>query len=261
MIDKQLLEFCRFIDDNKKTYINANTGKGKTLLASLLALFFLETHPSFKVISNYKLNIFDKKTNKSKCEFTKFGLLPFNKLKEGNYLIIIDDYKAVMKYLENFGSILAIFSRKANIYVIITLHYYTHLTKENREMFNNEILLELTNLIYDYSLHQTVLSIKSKLKAIFLEPSTLEVKRIDNFNNLLFFVKGNYELKNVSVKGFLYNTYEVVGIPLFSDILKEILNFSNTKRELAQNIQLITKSTIKQEKIFKRLVVQKDFII
>jgi hypothetical protein len=252
-------DFCQFIDNNKKLYINSNTGKGKTLLASLLALFFLETHINFKVISNYKLNIYNKKTNKSMCEYTKFGLLPFSKLTKGNYLIIIDDFKAVKQYLKNFGSILAILSRKLNVYVIITLHYYTHMIKENREMFNQEVQIELTKLQYNPKKHQIELTDKSNLKAIFIEPNSLFESKKQIFRNVLRFVKGNIALNNVYIKGKLYNTYEIVEFANQRKIIQEISNFSNSINDLEQNIGLFTSNKREYKSIFNKLMIEKGF--
>jgi hypothetical protein len=256
----KLLKFCQFLDNNKKMYINANTGGGKTLLSSLIALFFLETHFGYRTISNYKLHIYDKITNKSLCEFTKFGLLPFSKLRNGNYLLIIDDFKAVEQYLKNFGSILAILSRKLNIYCLITLHYYTHLVKETREMFNQEITLELTHLVYNIEKHQTELSDKSKLKATFYDTNTLEITNIETFSNVLDFVRGNFSLENVYVKGNLYNTYDMVNIPNPDTILKEISNYSNDLDSLRDNVNLFTKNESKYHKIVRKISIEKGFV-
>jgi hypothetical protein len=253
----KLNDFCRFIDENKKLYVNSNTGKGKTLLASLLALFFLETHPNFKIIANYHLNIFDNKTNKSLCEYTPLGLLPFSKLEKGNYLIILDDFKAIKQHLENFGSILAILSRKLNVYVLITLHYYTHLIKENREMFNAEIIPELTSLEYNPNTHQVELTDKSRLRLIYIEPNSLDILRYDVLDNILTFVKGNYQLNNVYVKGKLYDTFEVVKFSNPLKVIQEIVRFSKTKQDVYDNVNLLTKNQSKFHKIVKQVQITK----
>jgi hypothetical protein len=256
----KLLKFCQFFDNNKKMYINGNTGRGKTLGASLFALFFLETHPEFKVIANYILNIYSKKTKKSMCEFTKFGLLPFSKLTEGNYLLIIDDFKAVKRYLKNFGSILAIMSRKLNIYCLITLHYYTHLIKENREMFNQEITLEISKLVYNPIKHQTELSNDSKLRISFFETNSLELTNTETFSNVLNFVKGNYSLENVYVKGLLYNTYGMVYIPNPDNIMREISDFSNDLESLRDNVNLFTSNERQYKSIVRKIALEKGFV-
>ena len=253
-------DFCQFVDENKKQYINSNTGKGKTLLASLFALFFLETHPNFSIISNFHLNIYNNKTKKNMCEYTQFGLLPFSKLEKGNYLIILDDFKAIKQYLQNFGSILAILSRKLNVYVLITLHYYTHLSKENREMFNAEILPQLTKLKYNKETHQLELTSKSKLLLTYINPNSLDIIRMDTFNNLLYFVKGNYSLENVYVKGKLYDTFEMVKFPNPILILKEIAKFSKTKKDIYNNVNLLTKSEKKYKKIVKEIQILKGMV-
>lgn len=253
-------DFCKFIDQNKKLYVNSNTGKGKTLLASLLGLIFLSTHSNFKIIANYHLNIFDNKTNKSLCEYTPLGLLPFSKLEKGNYLIILDDFKAIKQHLANFGSILAILSRKLNVYVLITLHYYTHLIKENREMFNAEIIPELTNLEYNNIKHQIELTSLSKLKLIYIEPNSLDILRYDVFNNILDFVKGNYQLNNVYVKGKLYDTYEVVKFSNPFKIINEIVRFSKTEQDIYDNVNLLTKNQTKFHKIVKQVKIAKGLL-
>ena len=192
-------------------------------------------------------------------EYTKFGLLPFSKLVKGNYLIILDDFKAVRKYLKNFGSILAILSRKLNVYVIITLHYYTHLSKENREMFNQEITLEITKLFYNSKTHQNELSNDSSLKILFIEPNSLFETRKEIFRNVLRFVKGNIFLNNVYVKGKLYDTYEVVEFPNKRKVIQEISNFSKDIDSLEQNIGLFTSNEREYNKIFNQIKIEKNW--
>jgi len=91
MTDKTL-NFLEFLDLNKKIYFNMNTGKGKTLIASIIALLFLELHPDFHIFANFHLNIYNKKTNKSMCSFTPYGILPYTELDKGKFLIILDDF-------------------------------------------------------------------------------------------------------------------------------------------------------------------------
>src|SRR3989304_5534213 len=119
-----LKDFFQFLSNNKKIYINSNTGKGKTLILTIFALLYANLNPNNKIISNYHLNIYNNQTNESMCEYTKYSLLPFSKLLKGNYLVLIDDFISVKKYLKNFNSVLATLSRKTNIDVMISLHYY-----------------------------------------------------------------------------------------------------------------------------------------
>jgi len=258
-MNKKLLDLCEFFDTNKKLYVNGNTGKGKTLDASVLGLIFLETHINFKIIANYHLNIYDIKTNENLCEYSKFGLLPFSRLELGNYLIIIDDFKAVKNFLQNFGNILAVLSRKENIYVIITLHYYTHLEKETRELFNCEIMPMITHLRYNFDKHQIELTDKSSLIMDFLNPSSLDLMRTEKFHNILQFVKGNYSLENVYVKEKLYDTYENVKFTNPTNILQEISKFSKSKKDVYQNVNLITKNKSTYKKMVNDVFLLKGW--
>lgn len=236
-----------FLDDNKKLYINSNTGKGKTLVLSLLALLFIDLFPEYTIIANFGLNIFDKKTKKSKCIYSKFGLLPFSELKKGKFLVLIDDFIAVKKDLQNFGSILATLSRKLNILVYISLHYYTHLSLENRMLFNYELIPTL------FKIKNGKLTESSKVNIECYETSSLELHYKFNLFNLLELVKGNYTCNNVFVKGLLYNTYEVVSFSNERLIIQEVAKWSKNLDDIEQNISLITKSRTRYKYLLKEV--------
>lgn len=257
----KLTSFKIFLDENKKLYINANTRHGKTLLASILALFFLETHPNFHIISNYTLNIYNKKTNKKMTTKSKYSIFPYSKLMEGNFLVIIDDFVRVKRYLQNFGNVLAVFSGKLNVYIYMTLHYYTHLSRENRILFNSEVQVDLKNLIYNESIHKFELSEKSKLNAYFYNTNTEMLERKESFINLLDFINGNIEFKNVYVKDYLYDTFEIVDF--ISDrkiIYKEILKWSKTEKDIKTNLDMLCKTESKFDKYYKELIKLKNKI-
>ena len=236
-----------FLDDNKKLYINSNTGKGKTLILSLLALLFIDLFPEYTIIANFHLNIFDKKTKKSKCIYSKYSLLPFSELKKGKFLVLIDDFISVKKDLQNFGSILGTLSRKLNVLVYISLHYYTHLSLENRMLFNYELIPTL------FKIKNGKLTESSKAKVECYETSSLELHYKFPLYNLLELVKGNYTCNNVYVKGQLYDTYELVSFTNERLIIKEIANWSNNIDDIEQNINLITKSKTRYKYLLKEV--------
>lgn len=230
-----------FLDETEKLYINSNTGKGKTLLLALFSLFFIDSHPNFKGIANFHLNIFDKETGKNKFQFSKYSLLPFNELEKGNWIIIIDDIIAVKQDLQNFGSILGTLSRKLNVYCYISMHYYTHLIRENRQLFQFEIIPMLTKI------RNKKLTYESKAKLECYIPDTYDLQCKFHLYNLLELVEGNYSCENVYVKGNLYDTYETVAFSSERKIIQEIANWSNNLDDIEKNVNIITKSRTRQK--------------
>ena len=251
----QILNFLQFLDLNKKIYFNMNTGKGKTLIASIMALLFLELHDDFHIFSNFHLNIWNKKTKKSMCSFTPYGILPYSTLDKGKFLIILDDFINLRHWLQNFTSIIAVLCRKELIYTYITLHFYTHLTKENREIFNLEALPEITNLKFNPNTHNLELSNDSVLKVVFFDSNTLEFKHKKSFFNILRLIKNEFNFKNVYINpnklnGLLYNTNEIVNKPNERLILNEVEKWSKNLKDIEQNIDAITKN----KKLYKQYV-------
>lgn len=225
-----------FLTDNEKLFVNSNTGKGKTLDLSVFALIFMDNNPDFNGIANYHLNIYDIITNKPKFEFSKYGLLPFNRLEKGNWLIMIDDFIAVKKDLQNLGSILGTLARKMNVHFWTSIHYYTHLKPDSRKLFQYEIIPNLTKI------YKGKLTELSKLKLECYIPDTMDLRYKFKINNVLDLVKGNYECKNVYVKGNLYDTYELVPFSSERKIIHEISTWCKSLDDIEKNVNLLTKN-------------------
>lgn len=243
----KIIDFLKFLDLNKKIYFNMNTGKGKTLIASVFALLFLELHPNFHIFANFHLNIWNKKTKKKMTTFTPFGILPYSTLDKGKFLIILDDFINLRNWLQNFTSIIAVLCRKELIYTYITLHYYTHLVKENREIFNLEAIPELTNLHFNYKTHRLELTNESKIYVYFFDSNTLEFQFKKTFYNVLKLIKNELNFKNVYINknelnGLLYNSFEVVNKPNERLILNEVIKWSKNLSDIENNIDAITKN-------------------
>lgn len=252
---KEIDDLLLFFDLYKKIYFNMNTGKGKTLIASIMALLFLELHPDFHIFSNFHLNIWNKKTHKSMTTFTSYAILPYSILEKGKFLVIIDDYINLKQWLKNFTSIIAVLCRKDLIYTYITLHYYTQLIKENREIFNLEALPELTHLSFNPLTHNLELTDKSFLKVLFYDSNTLQLLHKKYFYNILRLIKNDFTFKNVYINpkqlnGLLYNTNEVVNKPNERVILNEVEKWSITLKDIENNIDAITTN----KKLYKEYV-------
>lgn len=256
--------FLEFLDLNKKIYFNMNTGKGKTLIASIFALLFLELHPNFKVFSNFHLNIWNKKTHEKMTIFTPFGVLPYSELDKGSFLIILDDFINLKNWLQNFTKIIAVLCRKELIYTYITLHYYTHLVKENREIFNLEAIPNITNLIFNPKTHRLELSNKSKIKVYFYDSNTLQFKYKKTFYNILRLINNEFNFENVYINpkelnGVLYNSFEVVNTPNERLILNEVEKWSKNLTDIEKNIDAITKNKKTYKDYVKELKNRKGF--
>lgn len=242
-----------------KIIVLNNTGRGKTLIASELALYILNEKKYYKSIGNFHLNIFSNKTNELLHEYTQFGFLPHQKILSGKFLLILDDYISVKQLLRNFNSILARLVRKVDIDVIIIAHYYTHIEKETRELFDYIIEVELKNL----NKEKNRLTNKSIAKTYWFNPINYtpynkELKKTKTFYNILECLKP-HKYKNVYVNpnyrnGMLYDTFEIVKEALPSTKEKELLKWSNSKTDLEQNIKLLYKSEKKQIEYMKYIL-------
>jgi len=204
-------------------YVLGIMGCGKTLFTTGFALDFSKKNPNEKIYSNYKLN----KSIIKNAIYTPFMFLPFTELQ--NSLLICDDFDSLAN-LKAFTSVIGSMSRKLNLTIILTAQYYTMIPKKLREMSNYEVRTQYNKEI-------------DELTIVFLEPNNnVKVKVIKNAVKKL--------------KG-LYNTSEIVPIPLKRIIISEIVKISKTIDDIEYNLFLYTKSESKREKMLKEIC--KDF--
>lgn len=199
-------------------------GKGKTLFAVNCAKSFIENNKSNIVYANFKINM-------ERCVFSPFMFFRLADLE--NCLIIIDDIYALPN-LVNVIQVIVNMSRKKNIFVIITGQYYAMLSKMLRSLLCN-VKLQLNDD-------------KSKMYCILYFYD-------DNNKIIKFEYIINHPIENVQN---LYNTNEVVKIPLEEDIIREICRFSNDDKDIKTNISLYTKDKRKQKAMYKDIKGMKD---
>ena len=200
-------------------YVLGIMGSGKTLFTTGFALNFSKENPNSKIFSNYKLNT---KIIKN-AVYSPFMFLPFTELQ--NSLLICDDFDSLAN-LKAFTSVIGSMSRKLNLTIILTAQYYTMIPKKLREMSNYEIRTKYEKKT-------------DKLTIVFLEPNNnITVKIIENAVKKL--------------KG-LYDTSEIVPIPLKRIIISEIVKVSKTIDDIEYNLFLYTKNESKREKLLKEI--------
>ena len=197
-------------------------GSGKTLLATLLALDYLESFPNNKIYANYHLNpeIFKN--------FTYNSLMLFDYESLENCLLILDDIYAIKN--KAFIGVIVNLSRKNNIHVIITAQYYTMVDKLIRSM--SIVMYPEINREKDY------------MFVSFLNP-----------NQLTGQIRQKFYVKNLSrfFTKELYDTNEKVEFQLKSDIYREILKVSTNMRMLEINCQLAFSNKSDRKEAFKVL--------
>lgn len=214
-----------------KAYILGNTGTGKTATAMFFALLYRLLNPVNYIYSNCSINI-------DNFVFSEFMFLPMDKIKLGNCFLLFDDYKALSS-LNNYTSVLAVLARKANIEVFFTIQYYTHLTKEVRELCQ----LRIEPYIKGQKLLDGTYEKTSSLHLNFY-PSDYEN------DNLLFSIK----IENIFT--LIDNIYDTNQIPEFLNeytAIQEIAKFSKTFKDIYQNVQLYKKSVRDGKRIRKEV--------
>lgn len=214
-----------------KVYILGNTGTGKTATAMFLALLYRLLNSINIIYSNCSINI-------KNFIFSEFMFLPMDKIKKGNCMLIFDDYKALTS-LNNYASVLAVLSRKTNIEVIFTIQYYTHITKEVRELCQLRIEPYIKGQkLLDGSYEKT-----ASLHLNFY-PSDYEN------DNLIFSIK----IENIFT--LIDKMYDTNQIPEFLNeytAIQEIANVSESFKDVYQNVQLYKKSVRDAKRIRKEV--------
>lgn len=90
-------------------------GGGKTLITVILSLIYLKQHPDRVVYSNVEIN-------HPRAIYKKYAFIPFSKL--DNCMLIFDDMED-LTWLKGFQSVIANWSRKANLDIYCTGQDYT----------------------------------------------------------------------------------------------------------------------------------------
>lgn len=232
-----------------KAYINNETGSGKTLFSSILALLYSELNPTCKIYANYHINLYDKETNKPKVIYTQFSLLPFSEIEKGNCLIILDDFYAI-KNADYYSGILAVLSRKTKMEIILTIQYYTDLTKRVRKLCHFEIQPFISNLdIYENITEKSTLNLKWYRESN--ETLILDFY-MSNIYNLLNYGK-NFDYTYIPKEMNLYNTNEVVSFGTESKLIKEVAKFSNNFSDVEMNCSIISKNRTEMKRLINQV--------
>lgn len=198
-------------------YVLGNRGSGKTLFTTCYAKDYSDKFPNRKIFSNYKLNL-------KNAFYHPYMILDYSEL--DNCLIILDDVYA-LKNIENFMMIIANYSRKANMMIILTCQYYTMVHKRTRTLSEFEVQTKVDK-------------INQKLFIGF----------IDSVNKVNYQVVNNVFEKT---KG-IYDTTEKVKIPTDRKIIEVMEKKQwNTLDDLELNLLLYFNNSRKREKYYRQI--------
>lgn len=236
-----------------KAYFNNETGSGKTLSATLFALFFAEMNPELKIYSNYHINLFNKETRECINVYTSSCLLPFSEVKKGNCLIIFDDFYAI-KNADFYSGMLAVLSRKTQMDILLTIQYYTDIKKRVRELCHYEITPTVSNLDIFGKLTD-----KSTLNLSFYHPRTLDFLFCTAFYNVKHFLDNikKFEFYNIFCEYPLYNTDEVPEFLTESKKIDEVAKFSNNFYDIEMNCGIIERAEGKRNRLIDKVCKKK----
>lgn len=162
-----------------------------------------------------------------------FSITDFN----SRCLLICDDFYA-LAMVKGLIGIIANFSRKLDLDMILTCQYYTMIEKSIRQ------LTQIVDVNYIEGL--------DILRIGFLNSNS-------NANNFIY--DSFYEVKHsVKIAKEYYDTNEIVVFPLPSKIESEILKFSNNSEDLEQNcFMLYPTNETKRLKLYNRLLKNSKF--
>ena len=144
-----------------------------------------------------------------RCNYTPIMFLDFKEIE--NIIVTYDDVKNA-ESVERYANACANYSRKANMTLIFTAQYDKYIPRNIREILDFEIIPDLYGTTLDITI-------------IF--PNDFELRPIEmRFRNVF------------KSFGKLYNTNEKVQQVLESDVIKEIIRFSKTARDVEENLML-----------------------
>lgn len=203
----------------------ASMGGGKTLWAVIYAYMWSLKHPDGHIWANFRINL-------KNAHYTPLMFMQFDKLKD--CLIIIDDFRALRNF-SRFSILITNISRKKNIEVILTAQYNKHIPLEMRTLTDGKIVPS-----YSKRSGNLFFKIKRKNKPVvkMYIPRAVSISKAHK----------------------LYDTNEIVAIPIPSLIRKELLRISQNKRDLEINLYYFIGSEVKREKLFKELCKKKGWI-
>jgi len=203
----------------------ASMGGGKTLWAVIYAKLWSLKHPDGHIWANFTINL-------KNAHYTPLMFMSFETLKD--CLIIIDDFRA-LKNFSRFSILITNISRKKNIEVILTAQYNKHIPLEMRTLTDGKIVPSFSrksgNLFF-----KIIRKNKPTIKMYI--PRAVSTSKAHK----------------------LYDTNEIVAIPVPSLIRKELLRISQNKRDLEINLYYFIGSEVKREKLFKKLCEKKGWI-
>jgi hypothetical protein len=208
--------------------IEKKMGGGKTVLTTILAFYSHLENPEKPIYANYHLH-FGENTH-----YSPFMFFPTSEINE--CMLVIDDMEN-MDNLERFQSVITNVSRKRNLEIYCTGQYYTQFPRKMRA------LVEYT-VVPSYSKRSDTLFYHKEWR----DPDGKVLRRGDT--NTIYRVSDFFEL---------YDTEEVVAVPLPEDVEREILKYSNTPRELKENCWLYEGNQRKREKLVKKLMKKKGW--
>jgi len=205
-----------------KGYVIANTGKGKTLYASLYALEWSRNHPNGKIYANYHLNL-------PNAYFTPLMFLPFDDLHD--CLIIYDDVSNLDE-IKRFSKVCANWSRKTSMELFFTAQFYTMIPKQLRD-------------IADYKV-KTVYYKSKDLLVVYINYREVGVRKVV-FHDAVKTVKALN----------LYDTKEVVRMATESEVINKIIELSKTKRDIEMYLMVFTGNKAERKSLLKEIMKKK----
>lgn len=180
-------------------YLVSNRGKGKTLFLALFSKYYSKYYPKNPIHSNFLLKL-------PNFYYNPYCFYPYSKLQ--NSLILIDDCINV-KSLSKIIELASNNSRKMNLILFLTAQYKKYVAKSLREISEYYIEVEYSK-----------------------EKDKLLVHLIDsNFDS-------TYWLFDNAVKTVkdIYDTNEIVKLPLDKYIITEIFKVSESKDDIQLNL-------------------------
>lgn len=208
-------------------------GSGKTLYAVIQALFFRKNSEG-TIYANFHIDI-------DNFVYTPIGVLPFDTIMNSKQsFIILDDCYSLKNLLDSFTLIIGSLSRKTGISIYFTTQYYTSIKKSIRTLANYQIIPHYDNK-------------NDLLKILAIERNYDSIKLIEQQKVIEF------DILNVSRYFKYYDTNEIPSICNEMKIKSEILRFSKSKDDIANNLDLFISNTRKWNKLYKELLIEGGF--